>query len=124
MTLKLIPTIQLVLNWRLNAEVQKGIRDFCSMDSTQSIMTQCVIAILWNGESGSPVLTLLKLRWHPWKPSSMAETEKHALRNSSLFSQLCESGLRSRAVLLHGPLGLSGDNFAPAMSPVRTEEGM
>lgn len=49
------------------------------MDSTQSTMSQGVIVILWNGESGSPVLTFLELRWCPWKPSSMAETEKLVL---------------------------------------------
>lgn len=98
----------------------------CSTDTAQSIMTQCVIAPLWNSKSGSPGLAFLKLRSHPWKPSSMVETEKRVL-SGTLFvlSQLCESGLRTRAILLHGPLGLSGDNCAQTMSPVsRTEEGM
>lgn len=86
------------------------------MDTTQSIMTQCVIAILWNGESGSPVLTFLKLRSRHWKPSSVAESEKCVLSGTFLLSQLCESGLRTRGVLLHGSLGLSGDNCAQTMS--------
>lgn len=71
--------------------VQKGIRDLCSMDSTQSTMTQGVIVILWNGESGSAVLTFLKLRWCPWKPSSMAETEKHVLSGTLPCSPSCVS---------------------------------
>lgn len=75
----------------INAEVQKGIRDLCSMDSTQSIMTQCVIAILWDGESGSPVLTFLKLRWCPWQPLSTAETENPALSGTLPCSPSCVS---------------------------------
>lgn len=61
------------------------------MDATQSIMIQCVIAIPWNGESGSPVLTFLKLRSHPWKPSPMAETEKHVLSGALPYSPSCVS---------------------------------
>lgn len=61
------------------------------MDATQSIMIQCVIAILWNGKSGSPVLTFLKLRSHPWKPSPTAETEKHALSGTLPYSPSCVS---------------------------------
>lgn len=91
------------------------------MDTTQSIMTQCVIAILWNGELGSLVLTFLKLRLHPWKSSSMAETGKYALGALPYAPQQFESGLRTRAVLLHGPLG----QLAQTMSPVSsTEERM
>lgn len=61
------------------------------MDATQSIMIQCVIAILWKGKSGSLVLTFLKLTSHPWKPSSTAETEKHALSGTLPYSPSCVS---------------------------------
>lgn len=97
------------------------------MVTTQSIMIQCVMSILLNGESVSPAPIFLKLGSRQQRHSPRVETEiSCALRNPFLLFQLCGYGLRTRAVPLRGPLGLSGDAAAQTMSSAvsKTGEGM
>lgn len=65
------------------------------MDTTQSIMIQCVISILLNGETVSPAVIFPKLGSRPWKHSLMVETEIHALSGTLSCSPSCVNmGLR------------------------------
>lgn len=96
------------------------------MDTTLSIMIQCVISILLNGESVSPTAIFPKLGSHPWKHSPMVETEVPALLGTLFcFSRCVNMDLGPELFPYVVPLDclvMTAQTTSSAAS--KTEEGM